>query len=152
MRESKIGAKLPVKLRERVEEFLQKHPVAIKKIPPNSVRDLFEDLQVYQIELENRNNELLRINKEILESQHRFKQLSEASFEAIAYHKDGILRKANEQYFNMFGYDPDELIGKSALPLTAAPESIELMKKQISSGSKETYEAIGLRKPCLKSA
>jgi len=78
-------------------------------------------------------------------SQERFKQLSEASFEAIAYHKDGILRKANEQYFNMFGYDPDELIGKNAMPLTVAPESIELMKKQVSSGSKETYEAVGLR-------
>ena len=145
MRKSKIGTKLHVKLRERVEEFLQKHPSAIKKIPPNSVRDLFEDLQVYQIELENSNNELLRVNKKVWEAQERFKQLSEASFEAIAYHKDGVLRKANEQYFNMFGYDPDELIGKNAVPLTVVPESIELMKKQISSGSKETYEAIGLR-------
>ena len=45
MRKSNTGTKLPVKLRERVEEFLQKHPAAIKKIPPNSVRYLFEDLQ-----------------------------------------------------------------------------------------------------------
>jgi PAS domain S-box-containing protein len=146
MKENKTGTRIPVKLRDRVEEFLQKHPSAIKKIPPNSVRDLFEDLQVYQIELENRNNELLKAHKKLLESQDRFKQLSEVSFEAIAYHKDGILRKANEQYFNMFGYDPDELMGKNAMPLTVAPESIELMKKQVSSNSKETYEAIGLRK------
>ena len=52
MKRRQAKSKRPVKLRERLEEFLSKNPAAIKKIPPREILDLFEDLQIYQIDLE----------------------------------------------------------------------------------------------------
>jgi PAS domain S-box-containing protein len=80
------------------------------------------------------------------ESERRFRRLSDAAFEAVAIHKQGILLSANDQYFEMFGYTPDELVGKQALPLTVAPAAREHLMKQVESGGLGPYESIGLRK------
>ena len=80
------------------------------------------------------------------ESEARFRRLSEATFEAVAIHTRGVLLNANDQYFKMFGYIPDELLGKQALPLTVAPEALEYVMKQVESGGLGPYESIGMRK------
>jgi PAS domain S-box-containing protein len=80
------------------------------------------------------------------ESEARFRRLSDATFEAVAIHKQGVLLSANDQYFGMFGYTPDELLGKQALPLTVAPEARECLMKRVESGDLGPYESIGLRK------
>ena len=46
------------------------------------------------------------------ESEETFRHLSEAAFEGIEIHEQGILLKANKQFFEMFGYEPQELLGK----------------------------------------
>ncbi|MFZ1980079.1 MAG: PAS domain S-box protein, partial [Smithella sp.] len=79
-------------------------------------------------------------------SEERFRLLSEASFEAIAIHEEGVLLNANDQYFKMFGYEPGEALGKEMISLTFAPEVLEFAKKQVAIGSLEPYESIGLRK------
>ena len=80
------------------------------------------------------------------ESEERFKQLSEASFEGVVFHENGVIITANKRYFEMFGYDESELIGKEALPLTVTPESLEIVRSKIQSGSIDPYEIVGLRK------
>jgi PAS domain S-box-containing protein len=80
------------------------------------------------------------------ESEARFRRLSDATFEAVVIHKGGVLLSANDQYFEMFGYTPDELLGKQALPLTVAPEAIGYLTKQVESGGLGPYESIGVRK------
>ena len=87
-----------------------------------------------------------RVETDLRESEARFRRLSDATFEAVVLHKSGVLLSANDQYFKMFGYTPDELLGKQALPLTVAPEAREYLMKQVESGSLEPYETIGLRK------
>ena len=87
-----------------------------------------------------------RAEEALRESEARFRRLSDATFEAVAIHKRGVLLGANDQYFEMFGYTPDELLGKQALPLTVAPEAIEHLMKQVESGGLGPYESIGLRK------
>ncbi len=77
------------------------------------------------------------------ESEERFRLLSEAAFEAIIIHKDGVLLKANDQFFNMFGYKPKELLGIQVIPKIIAKESVEFVKKQIESRTSTPYEAIG---------
>ena len=57
-----------------------------------------------------------------------------------------ILIDANSQYFNMFGYERSELIGKQVVPFTLAPESIEKFKKQIDTKTTSSYEVVGMRK------
>ena len=79
-------------------------------------------------------------------SEERFRLLSEAAFEAIAIHEEGVLLHANEQYFKMFGYEPGEALGKEMMSLTIAPESIEFAKKQVTEDCLGPYEFIGLRK------
>ncbi len=47
-----LRIKQPAKLQMRAEEFLNKKLSEIKKTSPRDVRNLFEDLQIYQTELE----------------------------------------------------------------------------------------------------
>ena len=79
-------------------------------------------------------------------SEERFRLLSEAAFEAIAINEEGVLLNANDQYFKMFGYEPDEALGKEMISLTFAPEVLEFVKKRVATDSLELCEAIGLRK------
>ena len=79
-------------------------------------------------------------------SEEQFRRLSEATFEAIAIHDEGVLLNANNQFFEMFGYEPGEVIGKQVMPMTVAPEAREFMTKKIATGDLGPYESIGLRK------
>jgi PAS domain S-box-containing protein len=83
---------------------------------------------------------------ELRESEKRFRRLSEAAFEAIVVHEGGVILSANDQYFEMFGYEPEELLGKQALPLTVTPEGVESIRKEIARGGMGPYDVIGLKK------
>ena len=80
------------------------------------------------------------------ESEERFRLLSEAAIEAIIIHKDGVLLKANDQFFKMFGYRSEELLGTQVVTRVIADDSIEFVKKKIETKASTPYEAIGKRK------
>ena len=88
--------------------------------------------------------------KALRESEERFSKLSEATWEAIVIHERGRLLHANNQYYKMFGYTPDELFGKETISMTATPESVKTIMKYINSNGVGTYEVIGLRKDGTK--
>ena len=79
--------------------------------------------------------ELDRVERARLDRELRFRQLAETTYEAIGIHRDGVLLDANAQYFLLFGYERDELLGKQVVPLTVAPESREHLMRQVTSGS-----------------
>ncbi len=79
-------------------------------------------------------------------SEEQFRHLSDATFEAIVLHEDGIILHANEQYYEMFGYTPEELAGLDAISLTATSDSVNLIRHQISFGNMGPYEVVGLKK------
>ncbi|MCF8077591.1 MAG: PAS domain S-box protein, partial [Desulfotignum sp.] len=54
--------------------------------------------------------------------------------------------EANDQYFNMFGYQKDELIGKEGIARTATQESQQIIREQIGKGAFGPYQATGKRK------
>ncbi|MCD6273502.1 MAG: response regulator [Deltaproteobacteria bacterium] len=87
-----------------------------------------------------------RLEVNLKKSETRFRRLLETAWEGILIHNKGVLMQANKQFFDMFGYDPDELAGKQIIPLTVTPESMELINKNIASDRKGTYDATGLRK------
>jgi PAS domain S-box-containing protein len=87
-----------------------------------------------------------RIEESLRESEARYRQLSEVTFEAILFHDQGVLLEANDQFFEMFGYERHELIGKPILEKTVGSESLEMVRARIAAGSTETYEATELRK------
>jgi PAS domain S-box-containing protein len=107
-------------------------------------------LQTANKQLESELAERKRAEEALRESEERFRRLSEAAFEAINIHDGGILLSANDQYYEMFGYEPKELLGKQVIPLTVATDAIEAMKKVIATGSVGPYESTGLRKDGTK--
>ena len=91
----------------------------------------------------------LRARKEaiasVLESEARYRQLSEATFEAIVVTKAGKILEANRASAAMFGYEISELIGMTALQLVASPYH-ELIMRTVASGSEQPYEIECLRR------
>jgi two-component system sensor histidine kinase UhpB len=79
------------------------------------------------------------------ESEERFRQLVEAAFEGVVITKKGKLIEVSNEFAEMFGYNPSELIGVSAGKLIA-PENRKETLKKIISGFGEPYETICLKK------
>ena len=71
--------------------------------------------------------------------------LSEAAFEGICIHDQGIILDANEQFSEMFGYTLDEIKGMDGFNLIA-PQSHEAVRGYISSGYEGFYESDCLKK------
>jgi PAS domain S-box-containing protein len=86
-----------------------------------------------------------RARDELRESEEPFRALSEASFEGVFLHESGRILFANRAGARMFGYEPEELVGKSMLEL-AAPESRAVVSRNAAAGVSEAYEAVGLRR------
>jgi len=80
------------------------------------------------------------------QSEERFRKLSDASFEGIVIHERGKLVSANEQFYRMFGYRPDELAGRDLMALLISPESRDVVKHQVRTDGISPYEATGLKK------
>jgi len=85
------------------------------------------------------------VEEALLESEERYRNLADASFEGVAISEDGEILYANLAFANMFGYESSEIRGREVLEFKA-PEKHDLVRQKISSGSDEPYEAIGLKK------
>jgi PAS domain S-box-containing protein len=79
------------------------------------------------------------------ESEAWFKDLSEASLDAIIFIENGIITDVNHRMYEMFGYNDDEIIGRDPLDFIA-PDARTLSQERIDSGNEEKYETMGLRK------
>lgn len=87
-----------------------------------------------------------RAEEALKESEQLYRQLSEVTFEGIAFHDGGWIIRANDQLHKMFGYSREELEGKQSVPIVVAPESRETVMQHIESEFTKFYEAKGLRK------
>ncbi|GAF69597.1 unnamed protein product, partial [marine sediment metagenome] len=79
------------------------------------------------------------------ESEERFRSLSGAAFEGIVVHEGGKILDANEAYARIFGYELSEVIGAQVLD-HVAPESRDLVSRNVQSDYASPYEAVGVRK------
>ncbi|AFZ18222.1 PAS domain S-box protein [Allocoleopsis franciscana] len=86
-----------------------------------------------------------QFEKSLQESEERFRRLSEATYEGILIHEQGVIIDANQAIAKMFGYETDELIGVSGFHLLA-PESRDIALKQIQAAYVEPYEVVALSK------
>jgi PAS domain S-box-containing protein len=148
---------------ERYLEALSEVPVVSEDQFKNALSFLSElaviigEIGLNNLELKERSRELEEeitqhklTGKTLQESEEHFRKLAEGSFEAIVFHDKGVILEANNQYYEMFGYNPDELTGKDAISLTATSESAENIKKQISLGNLSPYEVTGVKKDGTK--
>ena len=146
-------------LRHRVEALLRdKLQVPINN-SPEDVRQLTHELQVYHIEPESQNEAFRRKNicaagniienmntqEDLRKSEARYRALSQATFEAIFISEKGVCLDVNPRAAELFGYDYNELIGIFGTDVIA-PESKELVKRNMLSGYERPYEAIAQKK------
>jgi PAS domain S-box-containing protein len=90
-------------------------------------------------------SELKQTERELKESEERFRALHNASFGGIAIHDKGIILECNQGLSEMTGYTMDELMGMNGL-LLIAPQDRDMVMDKILSGFVKPYEANGLRK------
>lgn len=87
-----------------------------------------------------------RAEKALQGSEIRFRQLANATWEAIIVHSKGIFFHGNDPFYSLFGYQKGELDNKQILPIILAPESVEDVAKRIEQGILEPYETVAVRK------
>jgi len=83
--------------------------------------------------------------KKLQESEDRFRKFSEAAFEGIVISEKGKIIDASPAFAKMFGYELNEIIGKSVLDF-ATPDTRTTVFKAIQSNDENPYEATGIRK------
>ncbi|MGF1479695.1 MAG: PAS domain S-box protein [Cyanophyceae cyanobacterium] len=81
----------------------------------------------------------------LLESEERFRQLSNATFEAIIFVEQGKLVDANDRAAELFGYNLSEALGKN-IEEFAVTEERERVRYNLATGDDQPYELRGLRK------
>ncbi len=87
-----------------------------------------------------------QIEENLRDSEERFRQLSEASFEAVVIGQDGVILDVNPQFLEMFGYQrPEEVVGKGA-GVFIAPEHLDQVKHNIAANYQQIYQSVALRK------
>jgi PAS domain S-box-containing protein len=122
-----IVLSINILMRIRAEKELQKH------------RDQLEIL------VQERTAELTDTNRALIDSEERFRCLSDAGLEGIAFSEKGTIIEINNACCEMFGYLRSEVINKTATDFIA-PEEREKVKLNMSSGLEKSYTSIGLKK------
>ncbi len=69
-----------------------------------------------------------RAEQALRASEERFRQLSDATTEALAISRDGVLLDANSAFCRLLGYEASEVIGRTILDF-AAPETAALVER-----------------------
>lgn len=86
-----------------------------------------------------------RTERQLRESEERWRRLSEGTSEGLGIHRQGILVDVNTQLGQMLGYEPEELIGRNLMELVA-PESRDLVRERVAAHSEGPYEHMALKK------
>ncbi|MEO8335205.1 MAG: ATP-binding protein [bacterium] len=82
----------------------------------------------------------------LTENEARYRELSDAAFEGVFIHDQGILLENNAAIDRMFGYEPGELVGKNILDFVTTLESRQIIIDRMRSKSMERYEVVVKRK------
>ncbi len=90
-----------------------------------------------------------QMQEEYKDASERFRKLAESSFDGVVIIKNGVLVEANSTFAALYGYEPSEVIGMKVLDFIA-PESKDLVSKNIMSGYEAPYEATVLKKDGTK--
>ena len=100
----------------------------------------FTGISIYYYDKKNKS-----INKALLESEEKFRKLSELAFEGIALIQNMKISVANHAFAKIFGYEVDEIIGKEMGDFIAE-ENISSFSNKISTSFYKSFEVTGRRK------
>ena len=83
--------------------------------------------------------------KQLKESEERFKLLSELTYEGIVIHENGIAIDCNQSFLKILGYKKSEIIGNNMLSIIHK-DYHELVKQNIPKEKSPPYEILGIKK------
>ncbi|WP_340820774.1 PAS domain S-box protein [Methanolobus sp. WCC4] len=86
------------------------------------------------------------MEQELKESNDKYQMLSDATFEGIIFHENGIVLDANEAVFRATGYAREEIIGQNILKKAIHPDDLHIVLKQIKKDNSQPYEVRCIRK------
>lgn len=95
--------------------------------------------------VQERTAELLRKQQELIDSNEKYRSLSDASSEGIAITEQGVILESNMALDSMLGYEPGELTGLAVTHLVP-PDQQNLVKGKMESGSEKAYRTRSVRK------
>ncbi|XXJ18805.1 PAS domain S-box protein [Desulfovibrio caledoniensis] len=84
--------------------------------------------------------------RELAESEGRYTMLAAASSSGVAITRYGVLLEANDRYYEMFGYSPDDLLGRDVLSLTVVPDHQAAVREGDCLNRACSFESVGLRR------
>jgi len=80
------------------------------------IRNLLEDIQIYQTELEIQNEKLVHFQKELKAAKDRYQALFEDSREARSLTQNGKIIEVNPSWLELHGFkNKSDVIGKDVL-------------------------------------
>jgi PAS domain S-box-containing protein len=80
------------------------------------------------------------------ESEERFRILSEAALEGIMIHDRGVISDCNSRFAALFGYRPEEIIGRTGFEHLVTPDSRDTITRWNADGARGTVDITGIRK------
>jgi PAS domain S-box-containing protein len=136
-----VGSISDVTERRNAEEAIRQAHVELELRVDERTTELAQTNRLLQDEVAERKS----VEEAVHESELRYKLLTEATFDGIAIHDQGVLLDVNAGLERMFGYGPGELTGRSLLDLVA-DESRDLVLANMQNGVNGPYEAMGRHK------
>jgi PAS domain S-box-containing protein len=97
------------------------------------------------LELQQEINERKRVEVALQESETRFRQLAEATFEGIAITEENRILDTNQTFARMFDYEASKVIGMHAFDFVP-PEDKQLVEQKLRLRDEDPYECLCLRK------
>ncbi len=82
----------------------------------------------------------------LLESEERYRLLSDVTLEGIVIHSNGLIRDANSSLEKLLGYSKNEIMGKNIIDIAVHKDDIELVKKNVVKEYAEPYTVRCVRK------
>jgi|GEM_PF-631424 len=126
--------------RRNAQENLQRAHDELEVRVLERTSELSETNKQLQQEIQQR----ARAEKIALQSEARFKRLSDCAFEGVVITKDGVIIDANEAYAKMHGYQSETLIGMAHEALIAA-EYQDFAQSKRESNDDRPFEAIAVK-------
>ncbi len=80
------------------------------------------------------------------DSEERFKQLSNLTFEGVLIHDKGLAIDLNLSFARIFGYEREELLGKNVIDLIVPKKYHEIIFENIAKDYAQPYEVLGTKK------
>jgi len=87
-----------------------------------------------------------RLRRDLRDSETRFQVLAEAGWEGIAVVEENQLAEANSQFYKIFGFSKDDLLGKPFLETIVDPVSLDEHNLRLAADQEHGIELIGKTK------